>query len=142
VAYPGYDSVIKRDTVAIGEILRLNGYDTSWFGKDHNTPQWVASQAGPFTDWPTGPIKGFDYYSGIPQMPAPESRPCAVPARKARLQGPGRASWLRRTAFSGLRPAFGSRLSGSRSIMDTPRPSGCCRSLLSMLMPGAAGAVV
>jgi arylsulfatase len=63
--YPGYDSVIKRDTAAIGEILRLNGYDTSWFGKDHNTPQWVASQAGPFTDWPTGPIKGFDYYYGF-----------------------------------------------------------------------------
>jgi arylsulfatase len=63
--YPGYDSVIKRDTVAIGEILRLNGYDTSWYGKDHNTPQWVASQAGPFTDWPTGPVKGFDYYFGF-----------------------------------------------------------------------------
>ena len=63
--YPGYDSVIKRDTVAIGEILRQNGYDTSWYGKDHNVPQWVASQAGPFTDWPTGPIKGFDYYYGF-----------------------------------------------------------------------------
>jgi len=63
--YPGYDSVIKRDTVSIGEILKHNGYDTSWFGKDHNTPNWVASQAGPFTDWPTGPIKGFDYYYGF-----------------------------------------------------------------------------
>jgi arylsulfatase A-like enzyme len=63
--YPGYDSVIKRDTVAIGEIMRQNGYDTSWYGKDHNTPQWVTSQAGPFTDWPTGPIKGFDYYYGF-----------------------------------------------------------------------------
>ncbi len=63
--YPGYDSVIKRDTVAIGEILKQNGYDTSWFGKDHNTPQWVTSQAGPFTDWPTGPIKGFEYYYGF-----------------------------------------------------------------------------
>ena len=63
--FPGYDSVIKRDTVAIGEIMRQNGYDTSWYGKDHNVPQWVASQAGPFTDWPTGPIKGFDYYYGF-----------------------------------------------------------------------------
>ena len=63
--YPGYDSVIKRDTVAIGEIMKQNGYDTSWYGKDHNTPNWVASQAGPFTDWPTGPIKGFDYYYGF-----------------------------------------------------------------------------
>jgi arylsulfatase A-like enzyme len=63
--YPGYDSVIPRDAVAIGEILRLNGYDTSWYGKDHNVPQWVTSQAGPFTDWPTGPVKGFDYYYGF-----------------------------------------------------------------------------
>jgi len=63
--FPGYDSVIKRDAAAIGEILRQQGYDTSWYGKDHNVPQWVASQAGPFTDWPTGPVKGFDYYYGF-----------------------------------------------------------------------------
>jgi arylsulfatase A-like enzyme len=60
--YPGYNSVIPRDAVAIGEILRQNGYDTSWYGKDHNVPQWEASQAGPFHNWPTGPVKGFDYY--------------------------------------------------------------------------------
>jgi arylsulfatase A-like enzyme len=63
--YPGYNSVIPRDAVAIGEILKLNGYDTSWYGKDHNVPKWTGSQAGPFTDWPTGPIKGFDYYYGF-----------------------------------------------------------------------------
>jgi arylsulfatase len=63
--YPGYDSVIPRDAVAIGEVLRMNGYDTSWYGKDHNVPQWEASQAGPFHNWPTGPVKGFDYYYGF-----------------------------------------------------------------------------
>lgn len=63
--YPGYNSVIPRDAVAIGEILRQNGYDTSWFGKDHNVPQWEGSQAGPFTNWPTGPVKGFDYFYGF-----------------------------------------------------------------------------
>jgi arylsulfatase A-like enzyme len=63
--YPGYNSVIPRDAVAIGEILRQNGYDTSWYGKDHNIPQWEGSQAGPFHNWPTGPIKGFDYYYGF-----------------------------------------------------------------------------
>jgi len=63
--YPGYNSVIPRDAVAIGEILRQNGYDTSWYGKDHNTPQWEGSQAGPFHNWPTGPIKGFDYFYGF-----------------------------------------------------------------------------
>ncbi|MDD5322692.1 MAG: arylsulfatase [Methylococcales bacterium] len=63
--YPGYNSVIPRSAVAIGEILRLNGYDTSWYGKDHNVPQWEASQAGPFHNWPTGNVKGFDYYYGF-----------------------------------------------------------------------------
>jgi arylsulfatase len=63
--YPGYNSVIPRDAVAIGEVLRQNGYDTSWYGKDHNVPQWEGSQAGPFHNWPTGPIKGFDYYYGF-----------------------------------------------------------------------------
>jgi arylsulfatase len=63
--YPGYNSVIPRDAVAVGEILRLNGYDTSWYGKDHNVPQWEASQAGPFHNWPTGDVKGFDYYYGF-----------------------------------------------------------------------------
>ena len=28
-------------------------------------PQWEGSQAGPFHNWPTGPIKGFDYYYGF-----------------------------------------------------------------------------
>ena len=28
--YPGYNSIIPRNAVAIGEILRQNGYDTSW----------------------------------------------------------------------------------------------------------------
>jgi arylsulfatase A-like enzyme len=63
--YPGYNSVIPRDAVAIGEILRQNGYDTSWYGKDHNVPQWEATQAGPFHNWPTGVVKGFDYYYGF-----------------------------------------------------------------------------
>jgi len=36
---------------------------TSWFGKDHNTPEFQASQAGPFDQWPTG--MGFDYFYGF-----------------------------------------------------------------------------
>jgi len=61
--FPGYDSVIGVDNATIGRILRDNGYATSWFGKDHNTPTYQASQAGPFTQWPTG--LGFDYFYGF-----------------------------------------------------------------------------
>jgi arylsulfatase len=63
--YPGYSSVILREAVAIGEILRQHGYDTSFYGKDHNVPQWEASQAGPFHNWAIGSVKGFDYFYGF-----------------------------------------------------------------------------
>jgi hypothetical protein len=61
--FPGYDSIIGKDSATIGRILRDNGYATSWFGKDHNTPTYQASQVGPFTQWPTG--MGFDYFYGF-----------------------------------------------------------------------------
>ena len=61
--FPGYDSIIPIDKGTIGTILRDNGYATSWFGKDHNTPFYQASQAGPFNQWPNG--MGFDYFYGF-----------------------------------------------------------------------------
>ena len=61
--FPGYNSIIGEDNATIGRILRDNGYATSWFGKDHNTPAYQASQVGPFTQWPTG--MGFDYFYGF-----------------------------------------------------------------------------
>ncbi len=61
--FPGYNSIIPRDTATIGEILKQNGYGTSWFGKDHNTPDFQASQVGPFDQWPTG--MGFEYFYGF-----------------------------------------------------------------------------
>jgi arylsulfatase len=61
--FPGYDSFIEKDVATIGEILKQNGYATSWFGKDHNTPNFQASQAGPFDQWPVG--LGFEYFYGF-----------------------------------------------------------------------------
>ena len=61
--FPGYNSVIGKDSATIGRILLENGYRTSWFGKDHNTPTWDASQAGPFDQWPTG--MGFEHFYGF-----------------------------------------------------------------------------
>ncbi len=42
--YPGYDSIITKDKATIGTILKDNGYRTSWFGKNHNTPAFQASR--------------------------------------------------------------------------------------------------
>ncbi|MGB9437872.1 MAG: arylsulfatase [Desulfobacterales bacterium] len=61
--YPGYNSIIAKDKATIGRVLLDNGYATSWFGKDHNTPAFAASQAGPFDQWPTG--LGFEYFYGF-----------------------------------------------------------------------------
>ena len=61
--FPGYNSIIGKDKATIGRILLDNGYATSWFGKNHNTPAFAASQVGPFDQWPTG--MGFEYFYGF-----------------------------------------------------------------------------
>ena len=61
--YPGYDSIIGLERATIGEILKENGYATSWFGKEHNTPTYQYSLAGPYDQWPSG--MGFEYFYGF-----------------------------------------------------------------------------
>ena len=61
--YPGYDSIIVGANGTVGTILKENGYATSWFGKNHNTPVYQATQAGPFDQWPVG--MGFEYFYGF-----------------------------------------------------------------------------
>ena len=61
--FPGYNSIIGKDKSTIGRILLDNGYATSWFGKNHNTPSFAASQVGPFDQWPSG--MGFEYFFGF-----------------------------------------------------------------------------
>ena len=61
--YPGYDSIIEKNSATVAEILQENGYATSWFGKNHNTPTYLYSLAGPFDQWPSG--MGFQYFYGF-----------------------------------------------------------------------------
>jgi arylsulfatase A-like enzyme len=61
--FPGYDSLIVKANGTIGNILKLNGYATSWFGKNHNTPSYQSTAAGPFDQWPMG--MGFEYFYGF-----------------------------------------------------------------------------
>lgn len=61
--YPGYDSVMGKDTATVAEILKQKGWNTAWFGKNHNVPDWQTSQAGPFDLWPTG--LGFEHFYGF-----------------------------------------------------------------------------
>ncbi len=61
--FPNYSTLIPRDTATIAQILKDNGYSTWWYGKNHNTPDWETTVAGPFDRWPTG--MGFDYFYGF-----------------------------------------------------------------------------
>jgi arylsulfatase A-like enzyme len=61
--FPGYNSLMPKSNGTFAEILRQNGYNTAWYGKNHNVPDWHSSQAGPFDLWPTG--LGFEYFYGF-----------------------------------------------------------------------------
>ena len=61
--FPGYNSIIGPENATVGRILKENGYATSWFGKNHNTPSFQYGAAGPFDQWPSG--MGFDYFYGF-----------------------------------------------------------------------------
>ena len=73
--FPGYDTVMGKDTATIAEILKLKGWNTSWFGKNHNVPDWHTSQAGPFDLWPTA--LGFDHFYGFVGAETDQWRPAA-----------------------------------------------------------------
>ncbi|TAI62685.1 arylsulfatase [Bradyrhizobium sp. Leo170] len=61
--YPGYDSLMPKSCGTFAEVLKQNGWNTAWYGKNHNVPDWHNSQAGPFDLWPTG--LGFEYFYGF-----------------------------------------------------------------------------
>ncbi len=63
VGYPGYNTLVSNKLAGLGQILKLNGYNTAWFGKNHNVPDWQTSQSGPYDLWPSG--LGFEYFYGF-----------------------------------------------------------------------------
>jgi hypothetical protein len=78
----------------------------------------------------------------ISHMPAPERRRYAVPTRKPRLRGLEPATDAAQNRPFALAARVEPFSNGFRPIMDAPLlPSSCCRSSLSMLMPGAAAAL-
>jgi arylsulfatase len=61
--YPGYNSLMPKSCGTFAEVLKQNGWNTAWYGKNHNVPDWHGSQAGPYDLWPTG--LGFEYFYGF-----------------------------------------------------------------------------
>ena len=63
-AAPGYNGIRPNTAAPLADILKLNGYSTSQFGKCHEVPVHQTSPMGPFDAWPTGG-GGFEYFYGF-----------------------------------------------------------------------------
>lgn len=61
--FPGQTGQRPNSIASIAEILRLNGYSTAHFGKNHETAAWEVSPSGPTDRWPTR--QGFDKFYGF-----------------------------------------------------------------------------
>lgn len=61
--WDGFSGTIPKTSATVGEVLKAYGYNTSAFGKWHNTPAEQTTSMGPFDYWPTG--YGFEYFYGF-----------------------------------------------------------------------------
>ena len=61
--FPGHTGHIPMENATIGEVLRENGYNTYWVGKNHNVPldEWAVGATR--RNWPLA--RGFDRYYGF-----------------------------------------------------------------------------
>jgi arylsulfatase A-like enzyme len=96
--FPGYDSIIPIEKGTVGTILKENGYATSWFGKNHNTPSYQSSQAGPFNQWPNG--MGFEYFYGFVGGDASQWQPNLYRNTTAIYPFQGNPAWNLETAMA------------------------------------------
>ena len=62
-SWAGATGMIPNTCASIAQMLRLNGYNTGYFGKSHETPAWEVSISGPYDRWPTG--SGFEKFYGF-----------------------------------------------------------------------------
>jgi arylsulfatase len=61
--FPGNTGQRPNNVAPMAEMLRLNGYSTAFFGKNHETAPWEVSPSGPTDRWPTR--SGFDKFYGF-----------------------------------------------------------------------------
>jgi arylsulfatase len=61
--WDGFSGTIPKTSATMAEVLKAYGYNTSAFGKWHNTPAEQTTSKGPFEYWPSG--YGFEYFYGF-----------------------------------------------------------------------------
>lgn len=63
VNFDGYTGIIPKTSATVAEVLKNYGYNTSAFGKWHNSPANQTTAMGPKDFWPNG--YGFEYFYGF-----------------------------------------------------------------------------
>jgi arylsulfatase len=61
--FDGFSGTMPKTSATVAEVLKNYGYNTSAWGKWHNTPEEQITNKGPFDYWPTG--YGFEYFYGF-----------------------------------------------------------------------------
>jgi arylsulfatase len=74
--WDGFSGTIPKTSATVAEVLKAYGYNTSAFGKWHNTPAEQTTSKGPFDYWPTG--YGFEYFYGFLAGEASQYEPSMV----------------------------------------------------------------
>lgn len=117
--YPGYNSLMSKSCGTVAEILKQNGWNTSWFGKNHNVPDWQSSQAGPFDLWPTG--LGFEYFYGFIGGDTDQWNPALFEGTKP-IEVPVGKKIITSTPTSRIKPSRGSasRIHSRRTNHSSP----------------------
>src|SRR6476660_3368455 len=62
-SFPGQTGQRPNSVAYLAEMVRLNGYSTAQFGKNHATAPWEVRPSGPTNRWPTR--SGFDKFYGF-----------------------------------------------------------------------------
>lgn len=74
--WDGFTGVIPKTAATMAEVLKNYGYNTSAFGKWHNSPAEATTSKGPFDSWPTS--YGFEYFYGFLAGEASQYEPSLV----------------------------------------------------------------
>ena len=61
--FPGSNGYIPKENAFVAEVLRQQGYNTYWVGKNHNVPSDAWDMGGSKAEWPLA--RGFDRFYGF-----------------------------------------------------------------------------
>lgn len=117
--WDGYTGHWPATTASVAKVLGYYGYNTSAFGKWHNTPAEQTTAQGPYDRWPSGRLVGFDYFYGFLAGESSQWEPALV-RNTTRIETPEKKNyhftedmadeavgWLRRqTAIAPNQPFF------------------------------------